>query len=410
MHEVEENAVPVTGGGPLQGIRVIDFTTNVSGPSATAILADLGADVIKIEREHRGDDARGMNPKVHGESAYFLAINRNKRSIALDFTTPEGQAVVWRLLDTADVLIENFKRGTLERYGFGAIEVRSKYPNLIYCSLSSYGEQGPDANKAGYDAVLQARTGIMSITGSRIEEPSRAGVSILDAGSAMWAALGIVSALFHRNRTGEGQVVGTSLFETGVYWMNYHLAAYQGTQRDPMPQGASHMAFAPYGNYRTADDFILIGISNDRLFSKLVDTLLLPELKNDPRFFDNNLRVENRIELDGLIQERLLEHGAGYWIDKLAEAAVPCSSIQRVSQVLRDRQLEALGMLQQMEVPEPHKSIHIPLIPIRMEKSPVRLRRPAPKLGEHGREVFAELGLDTSLATHGTNHAAKDEG
>lgn len=377
---------------PLTGIQVLDLTSNISGPSATAILADLGAEVIKIERPKQGDDARGMGPFIEGESAYFLAINRNKKSIVIDIKKKEGQELVKRLASQVDIVIENFRRGVLEKYELDGPTLCRDNPKLIYCSLSAYGEVGEDASKPGYDAVLQARTGIISVTGSRPEEPSRAGTSILDMGSGMWSVIAILSALQYRNQTGEGQMVGTSLFETGIYWMNYHLTAYQGTKKDPIPQGASHSAFAPYGAYQTADDFLLIGISNDSLFQRLVKAIGRNEWKDDPRFIDNENRLNHRYELDTLLNECFSSHSCGYWLLRLDEAGVPCSRIQKVSQVLVDSQFLALEMMPTVS----HSSletIKVPRLPIRLQKSPAVVKNGAPLLGEHTVEVLRQSGF-----------------
>lgn len=377
---------------PLTGIRVLDLTGNISGPSATAILADLGAEVIKVERPKKGDDARGMGPFVQGESAYFLAINRNKKSIVVDIKQKEGQTLLQRLAQQVDVVVENFRRGILEKYGLDSATLCKLNPRLIYCSLSAYGETGEDANKPGYDAVVQARTGIMSITGTRETEPARAGVSILDMGSGMWSVIAILSALVYRQQTGKGQIVGTSLFETGIYWMNYHLTAFQATKTDPVPMGASHGAFAPYGSYQTADDLLLIGISNDSLFKRLATTLGRPEWAEDPRFINNEQRLKHRKELDELLNEQFITQSCTYWINQLEQAGVPCSRIQKVSQVLADPQTSALNMLQPIPR-EDLDEVKIPRLPIRLEKSPALIKTAAPRLGEHTEEVLSQYGF-----------------
>jgi crotonobetainyl-CoA:carnitine CoA-transferase CaiB-like acyl-CoA transferase len=378
--------------GALHDIRVLDLTSNISGPSATAILGDLGAEVIKIERPGKGDDARGMGPFLDSESAYFLAINRNKNSIVIDIRKKEGHDIIKRLVKQVDVVVENFRRGVLEKYSLDAHSLSKENPRLIYCSLSAYGEDGPDAEKAGYDAVLQARTGMISITGSRTEEPARSGVSVLDMGSGMWSVIAILSALHHRSQTGEGQIVGSSLFETGIYWMNYHLMAFQATQVDPKPQGTSHAAFAPYGTYQTADNLILIGISNDSLFERLVKAIGQKELAHDPRFVNNTNRLANRNELDRMVNEHLSQHSSAYWLPCLESAGIPCSIIQKVSQVLNDPQLEAINMLQEVAHTSLH-SVKIPRIPVRFSKSPTKMEKGAPLLGEHTSEVLKKYGI-----------------
>lgn len=377
---------------PLAGIKVLDLTSNISGPSATAILADLGAEVIKVERPKQGDDARGMGPFIKGESAYFLAINRNKKSVVINIKQKEGQELIHRLAGQVDIVIENFRRGVLEKYGLDGFTLCKNNPKLIYCSLSAYGEIGEDSSKPGYDAVLQARTGIMSITGSREEEPARAGVSVLDMGSGMWSVIAILSALQHRNRTGAGQMVGTSLFETGAYWMNYHLTAYQGTNKDPVPLGTSHSAFAPYGSYQTADDLLLLGISNDSLFHRLIRAINRNEWEYDPRFIDNENRLIHRDELDSLLKECFSSKPCDYWLSRLDVAGVPCSRIQKVSQVLKDPQFEALEMMPTVS----HSSLEtvkVPRLPIRLQKSPAAVKNGAPLLGEHTIEVLRQYGV-----------------
>ncbi|RAT94651.1 CaiB/BaiF CoA-transferase family protein [Brevibacillus sp. Leaf182] len=377
---------------PLSGIRVLDLTSNISGPSATAILADLGAEVIKIERPGQGDDARSMGPFLHGESAYFLAINRNKKSVVIDIQKAEGQKLIRKLTNTVDILVENFRRGVLTKYGLDGPALCALNPRLIYCSLSAYGEEGPDAAKPGYDAVVQARTGIMSITGSRQNEPARAGVSILDMGSGMWSVIAILSALLHRSQTGEGQLVGTSLFETGIYWMNYHLTAFPAMSMDPVPQGTSHTAFAPYGAYQTADDLLLLGISNDSLFSRLTQALEREELAADRRFIDNASRLHHRQELDRLLNDCFLAQPCSYWVERLDAKGVPCSRIQKVSQVWNDPQVKALEMMPAV-CHTTLQSVKVPRLPIRMQKSPTKINTGAPILGEHTSEVLRQLGV-----------------
>lgn len=377
---------------PLSHIKVLDLTSNISGPSATAILGDLGAEIIKIERPQTGDDARSMGPFIEGESTYFLAINRNKQSVVVDIRKKEGQEIIHKLVGKADIVIENFRRGVLEKYGLDGTTLCKQNAQLIYCSLSAYGEQGDDASKPGYDAVLQARTGIMSVTGSKVEEPVRAGVSILDMGSGMWSVIAILAALQHRERTGEGQIVGTSLFETGAYWMNYHLTAYESTQVDPIPQGTSHTAFAPYGSYQTKDDLLLLGISNDPLFHRLTKAINREEWNDDSRFIHNKNRLFYRKELDTLLNECFKSGTCEYWLTLLNDAGVPCSPIQKVSQVLEDPHFKAMGIMTSIS----HSSldsVSIPRLPIRMQKSKLLLKSGAPLLGEHTYKVLKEFAL-----------------
>lgn len=375
---------------PLAGIRVLDLTANISGPCATMILAALGADVIKVERPGSGDEARHMAPlSDDGWSAYFLAINRGKRSIAIDLSQPEGVAMVLRLATTVDVFVENFRGGKAQEMGLGEDVLRKTNPNLIYASLSAFGPRGPDWEKPGYDALVQARTGIQSVTGEPGTTGARAGVSVLDMGSGMWMALGIVTALFDRQRNASGGArVDGSLYQTGVMWMAYHLVARQLTGCDPTPQGTRIGAFAPYGDFPTADSRVLIGISNDRLFARLCSSLGKPELANDPRFAANPQRVSNRELLDAELERIFRTATTAAWIEKFDRAGVPASRIQTTGDVLADPQLDALGQLQ----PLTEIGGFAPALPIEISGFTPSAGR-APRLGEHTDEVLREAGL-----------------
>lgn len=266
--------------GILTGYRVIDFTTNISGPSATAILADLGADVIKIEKLQKGDDSRSMEPAFVDKSAYFVAINRGKKSMAINLKSSEGANIVKKLLLNSQIVVENSRRGTMEKLGFDYESVKRIKKDIIYASLSSYGDNGPYCDRPGYDAIVQAETGIMSVNGSKNELPARVGISVLDAGSGMWLAMGIILATLKKERTGEGSYISTSLYETGIYWMNYYNTAYQITEKIPEKIGSEHPSFAPYGAFETKNGYIMIGISNDNLFSRLTNSIGHPDFLN----------------------------------------------------------------------------------------------------------------------------------
>jgi crotonobetainyl-CoA:carnitine CoA-transferase CaiB-like acyl-CoA transferase len=371
---------------PLDGIRVLDLTTNISGPSATMILAGLGAEVIKIERPGSGDDARQMVPVSDGWSAYFLAINRGKRSVAVNLSEPEGVALVLRLTAGCDVFIENFRGGRCDSLGLSEAAVRSVRPEIVYASLSAFGPRGPDREKPGYDALVQARTGIQSVTGEPGTAGARAGVSVLDMGSGMWVALAVIAALFERTRTGQGARVDGSLYQTGVMWMAYHLIARQMTGRDPSPQGTRIGAFAPYGDYATADSRVLIGISNDRLFSNLQDVL---GMEPDPRFATNRDRVENRDALDAALNAVLARKATAEWLEIFDRAGIPASAIQTAGQVLADPQLASIGQMTDLaELP----GLASPLLPVEIS-GVAGGGGNAPRLGEHTRDVLIEAGL-----------------
>ncbi len=258
---------------PLTGVRVLDLSTVVAGPTATMVLADLGAEIIKVERIDGGDDARGMPPHRGSWGSYFVPINRGKRSISLDLRNPAARDVVLKLAESCDVCVENFRGGKATELGLDEQAIRARKPDIIYASLSAYGARGPDYTKPGYDAILQARSGIMSVTGVNENTPMRAGVSILDMGAGVWMALGVVTALFERQRSGRGQRLDASLLQTGVMLMCYHLLYRQFTGVNPRPEGARHASVAPYGAFATSDGAIMIGISNDRLFRRLCKAL-----------------------------------------------------------------------------------------------------------------------------------------
>ncbi|MFO7264492.1 MAG: CoA transferase [Bacillota bacterium] len=380
-------------GKPLKGITVVDVTNNIAGPSVTMVLGDLGAEIIKIERPGRGDDARGMGPHIGGESCYFLNVNRNKKSVVIDIRTSVGKDLVYRLVEKADVFVENFRYGKAEQLGFGYERLRAINPSLIYCTISAFGQKGPEKEKPGYDGLLQARTGIMKVTGVPDGPSVRAGVSILDQGSALWATIGILAALYERQTTGVGQRVTTSLFETGLSWIGYHLLAYQATGEEPQKMGAGHAAFAPYDAYPTADEDVLIGVSNDDLFAKLAKALGRLDWLQDPRYATSPQRVCHRAELDQEIIAILKTKPSQEWLDRLDAAGVPCSRVNRIGSLLDDPQVDAVGMLQKVDHPAAGE-IRIPRLPVQLSASEVSVDSPSPLLGEHTAEVLTEkLGI-----------------
>jgi succinate--hydroxymethylglutarate CoA-transferase len=374
----------------LEKIRVLDLTTVVAGPTASMILADLGADVIKIERIDGGDDARAMGPIHEGWGCFFVSLARGKRSLALDITRPEGREVVLKLAESADVLLENFRGGKLERLGLGYDEVKTRNKQIIYASLSGYGPRGPDRAKPAYDALIQGRTGIVSVTGTP-DSPTRAGVSVVDTGAGMWAAMGILTALYERAKSGHGQKVETSLFQTGVMAMYYHLAFAQFTGRDPQPQGTGHSAFAPYGAFEGSDGRFLLGISNDRQFGRLAEALGFPEWSSDPHFADNVSRVENRPILYPLLNEIFRKLPKAHWINSLEGADIPVSALQTASELLADPQLLALRQMHRLDA-----GVDVPAIPFDLSLTPPKPGSSLPRLGQHSRQILLEAGFSDS--------------
>jgi crotonobetainyl-CoA:carnitine CoA-transferase CaiB-like acyl-CoA transferase len=379
----------------LSGIRVLDLSTIVAGPTTSMILADLGADIIKVERPGTGEDGRAMGPHRGEWGAYFTALNRGKRSIALDIRRPAGQEAVLRIASTCDVFLENFRGGKATQFGLDETAARTRKPEIIYASLSAYGPSGPDYTRPGYDAILQARTGIMSVTGDGGEMPVRSGVSILDMGTGVWTALGILAALFERQRSGRGQRVDTSLFQTGIMFMSYHLLYRQFAGVNPKPQGSRHTAFAPYGAYSAADGAIMIGISSDQAFRRLITALGKTELADDPRFRTNQDRVRNTPALDQILSSVLALHPRSHWSAVLDACDVANDPVQTPDQVMRDRQVAALQQLEQIELPGQESPL-LPRLPLGFSLTPPAIQGPPPQVGEHTREVLQEAGFPES--------------
>ena len=375
----------------LCGVRVLDLSTIVAGPAAGMILADLGADVIKVERLGGGDDGRAMGPHRGPWGAYFAVLNRGKRSIALDIGKPAGRETVLRIAAACDVFLENFRGGKAASLGLDEPAVRARKPDIIYASVSAYGPQGPDYPRPGYDAILQARTGIMSITGTGEGAPVRSGVSILDMGAGMWAALGVLAALVEKQRSGAGQRVDASLFQTGLMLMSYHLLYRQFAGVDPKPQGSRHTAFAPYGAYPAADGAVLIGISSDKAFRRLAEALGKPEWAEDRRFRANPDRVRHTPELDQCISEILRGHSVSHWTEVLDRYDVANDPVQTPGQVLADRQAAALGQLEEIALAG-EKSALVPRLPIGLSLTPPSIQGPPPGVGEHTRAILREAG------------------
>lgn len=380
--------------GVLQGIRVLDLSTIVAGPTASMILADFGADVIKVERPG-GEDARAMGPHRGPWGAFFTVLNRGKRSIAIDLTKAAGREAVLRIASTCDVYLENFRGGKAAALGLDEAAVRARKPEIIYASLCAYGSTGPDYTRPGYDAVLQARTGIMSVTGTEDGPPMRAGVSILDMGTGMWAAVGVLAAVIERQRSGKGQRVDASLFETGVMLMSYHLLYRQFAGVNPVRQGTRHTAFAPYGAFPAADGTIMIGISGDKAFRRLAEALGKPEWIDDPRFRSNPERVRHTAELDRCLSEILSQRPVSYWTKILDQHDIANDPVQTPEQVMADRQVEALGELEEVNLPG-HAPVLLPRLPVRLSSTPPAIQGPPPEIGAHAESILREAGYQSA--------------
>jgi crotonobetainyl-CoA:carnitine CoA-transferase CaiB-like acyl-CoA transferase len=379
---------------PLDGVHVLDLTRNLAGPYAAMILGELGADVVKVESPD-GDDTRQWGPPFWGgEGPVFLAANRNKRSITLDLRTREARDAMDRLARRSDVLLESFRPGAIERLGYDYDWARSTNPRLVYCSITPYGAGGPLSGQPGYDPLLQAYTGVMSVTGEPDRPPVRVGVSLIDMGTGMWAAMSVLAALLQRIRDGRGRRIVTSLYETGMAWMSYHLATYWAGGVAPGRLGSAASVIVPYQAFPTRDGELMVAAPNDGLFARLCEVLGHAEWAADPRLLHNRDRVANREQATALIAAATAERGTDELAAALQAAGVPCSPIRDAAAAAHDPHLAALGMVQELDHPaiEGFRSVGLPFL-IDGERPP--LRRWPPGLGEHQAEVLHELGLTT---------------
>jgi crotonobetainyl-CoA:carnitine CoA-transferase CaiB-like acyl-CoA transferase len=377
---------------PLEGLLVVDLTQNVAGPFCTQILGDMGADVVKVERPGRGDDARAWAPPWWGtESASFMAFNRNKRSVALDLKREGGLEVLRRLVARADVFVQSLRAGVVAELGLDFPAARTLNGRLVYCSITAYGPRGPMATLPGYDPLLQAYGGLMSINGHPGAEPARVGTSIVDMGTGMWAALGILAGLRQRDATGRAVEVTTALFESALMWVSYQAMGYLASGEVPQAQGSGTAMIAPYQAFPTADGYVMIAAASDALFARLAAALDAPELPRDPRFRDNPARVTNRAALVDAVATRTRAHKSGDLLERLRAAGVPSAPILSVDQVLHEPQTEASGMLlgaAHPRVPD-YRSIGLP---IQWDGRRPEVRRVPPLLGEHSADVLTGLG------------------
>lgn len=377
---------------PLAGVRVVDLTTSVAGPYCTLILAALGADVVKLERPDGGDDTRAWGPPFwNGESATFLALNAAKRSVALDLKRPEGLEAARRLAGTADVFIQNLRPGLAERLGLGFADLSAINDRLVYCSIGAFGRRGPLREEPGYDPLMQAAAGIMSITGTAGGPPARTGPSIVDQGTGLWSAIAILAALRARDAGAGAQLVDTSLYEVALAWLPYQLVGYLATGVAPGPNGSGISILAPYEAFPTSDGWLMIAAGNDRLFGSLCQCLGVSELADDARFRTNADRVQHRRELATLIAERTVTNTAAAWEARIRAAGVPVAPLRDLAAVAADAQTAALEILQPLPHPNvPELTVVAP--PLSVGDDRLRLSPPPPRLGEHTAAVLAEAG------------------
>jgi CoA:oxalate CoA-transferase len=378
---------------PLADVTIVDLSRVLAGPYCTMLLADLGARVIKVERPGRGDDARHIGPFVNGHSAYFASVNRGKESIDLDLDSESDRLLLDRLLDRADVLVENFKGGALARLGYGWPVLHERWPRLVYAAISGFGHTGPYADRPAYDMIVQAMGGIMSITGPEPNDstaPTRVGTSVGDITAGLFGAIGILSALHDRERTGAGRMVDVSMLDCQVAILENALARFFATGIAPGPLGARHPSITPFGAYAAADGHLVIAAGNDQLFVRLCEVLGMADAAVDDRFATNVARTDHESELKAALEERLAGATVAVWLDRLAAVGVPCAPINDVAAVVEDPQVRARSMvllLDDSELP----GLHVAGNPVKMSGLPEPgFRRRAPRLGEHRIGLLAE--------------------
>ena len=396
----------------LDGVRVLDLSRVLAGPWCTQTLADLGAEVIKVERppapgQPGGDDTRGWGPpflkdragRDTSDAAYFLGTNRNKRSVTIDIAKPEGQSLILQMAARCDVMIENFKVGDMARYGLDAASLCQRYPRLVYCSITGFGQTGPYRDRAGYDYAVQGMGGLMSITGERDDRPGggpqKVGVAVADLFTGMYATVAILAALRHRDATGEGQIIDMALLDTQVAMLANLGANYLVTRQAPQRAGNAHQNIVPYQVFEVADGHLIVAVGNDAQFARFCTVAGCSELAPDPRFATNANRVRHREILVPLLADRLKLRSRADWLTALEAAKVPCGPINDLADVFADPQVRERGMT--VSLPHPHNdALELVASPMKLSATPVQLRRPPPLLGQHTDEVLAEMGVDAA--------------
>ena len=377
--------------GALHDLKVVDLTRTLAGPFCTMMLGDMGAEVVKIEEPEAGDETRKWFPFWNEESTQFLTFNRNKRSLTVNLKEPEGVQIVRQLAAEADVMIESFRAGALDRMGLGYDDIRQRNPGIVYCSISGYGRTGPLAEMPGYDLIIQAYSGLMHLTGDPDGLPLRVGFSLVDLFAGMMAYGSILTALRHRDRTGQGQWVEAALLDGQVATLSYHATGYFGTGVEPQRMGSGHPSLVPYQSFQSSDGYFIVGCANQGLWERLCRALDQPEFLEDPRFATNTDRVAHRAECVDLLMDIFRANTTAHWVALITAAGVPCGPINRVSEVVSNPQVLARDMIAEIEHPNV-PDLKFPNSPLKLTASPAAVRRPPPLLGQHNAEVLTENG------------------
>ncbi len=385
--------------GPLKGLRVFDLTRVLAGPTCAQMLADLGADVVKIERPGAGDDTRGFAPPTMPgtkESAYFVGVNRNKQSVTLDISQPAGQEIALKLIAESDIFVENFKVGALAKYGLGYEQLHAKFPRLIYCSITGFGQTGPYAPRPGYDSLIQAMGGVMSLTGEPDGLPQKVGVPVADLFAGLYGCIGILAALRHRDLTGQGQQIDIGMLDTHVAWLANQGMNYLATGENPPRLGNQHPNIAPYQVFPTKDGHIVLSVANDPTFKRFCEAFSLTHLLEDPRFKTNADRVGNRQLVTDTLTPVMMQNTTTWWVEKLEALKIGCGPINKLSEVFADPQVVARDMVVEM-AHSSGQTVKVIANPVKLSETPANYRIAPPLLGEHTDAVLTRrLGLDAA--------------
>ncbi len=386
--------------GPLRGVTVFDLTRVLAGPTCVQMLGDLGADVIKIEKPGSGDDTRGFAPPFMPgtqESAYFVGVNRNKRSVTLDIATPQGQEIALQLIERSDILVENFKVGALAKYGLGYDQLHARFPGLVYCSITGFGQTGPYAPRPGYDSLIQAMGGVMSLTGEPDGLPQKVGIPVADLFAGLYGCIGVLAALRHREATGQGQQVDIGMLDTHAAWLANQGMNYLATGQNPERLGNQHPNIVPYQVFPTADGYVVLSVGNDPTFKRFCEAFGLERLLSDPRFATNAARVGNRQLVTDTLAPVMRQHATAEWVERLETLKIGCGPINTLEQVFADPQIQARNTVVSLPHPASPDGVRVVANPVRLSETPADYRMASPTLGQHTDEVLgSRLGLSTA--------------